>query len=62
MLLKEKLKFVHFDENYRKLFTEYEYELQFDDNDKSLICVRNGYGFSVERKSYAWEYFTNKYS
>lgn len=59
MIKKEKLQFEHLDEKYKKHHTEYEYELQFEN--KELVSVRNQFGFRVEKSSYVWEYFSNKY-
>lgn len=38
------------------------YTLYFKDGDKTISDIRNQFGFSVEKESECWEYFTKKYS
>ncbi len=59
MIKKEKLRFTHFDHNYKKHFTEFEYELKFVNNE--LVSIRNEFLFEVDKKSFVWEHFSQKY-
>ena len=55
----ETLSFIHFDNNYKRHRTEYSYELEFSET--GLKEVMNALGFKVEKNSFAWEYFSEKF-